>query len=309
MTTLYAVDNNPLNQPRHADNQFTKSPSSIGLIALGIILMIGGAVAAGVLYPYLGYVSLSCLSAIAVGIALIVAAVRCGKGDTHSLTRRSGQRVEVVDETASSTASVVADLSHRISKLEEKEEERKQQEIRAQAQDAHKAHQINQTTQPTSSTATVPHTYHLLPPDPFTLFKEEKEEERKQQEIRAQAQDAHKAHQINQTTQPTSSTATVPHTYHLLPPDPFTLFKSDLLFDGDLGEMRLNPKNARHSAMPVQSFYYSADIRYRVTVDYNYMVIKDPDGQIKCTGYLSLNVRNQLYHYLKNLPGWKFSGY
>ena len=92
MDALHSIDNSPLNQPQHADNKFVKSPASVGLIALGVILMIGGAVAAGVLHSHLGYISLSCLSTLPIGIALIVMGVRSGKGG-------------VIDETILSTTN------------------------------------------------------------------------------------------------------------------------------------------------------------------------------------------------------------
>ena len=66
-----------LNQPQHAEDKSKQSPYKVALIALGIILMIGGAVAAGVLFSYLGNASLICVLAIPIGIALVIAGVRC----------------------------------------------------------------------------------------------------------------------------------------------------------------------------------------------------------------------------------------
>ncbi len=54
----------------------TRSPQKTCGAALGIILMIGGGVAAGVLYSYLGYVALACLAAVPVGLAITYCSCR-----------------------------------------------------------------------------------------------------------------------------------------------------------------------------------------------------------------------------------------
>jgi hypothetical protein len=72
MSSHHVIDNSPLNRPQHMDNKFYMPPLSLLLIALGTILMIGGAVAAGVLFVHLGPSSQGCLVAIPAGISLII---------------------------------------------------------------------------------------------------------------------------------------------------------------------------------------------------------------------------------------------
>src|ERR1700722_8871066 len=75
MDATYGTTRTRLNQPQHAEEQC--SPGKAALIGLGIIFIISGAAASGVLYSHQGYVSLSYLAAIPVGITLIVIGARC----------------------------------------------------------------------------------------------------------------------------------------------------------------------------------------------------------------------------------------
>jgi hypothetical protein len=77
-TDTYRINSRPALQEtaHYTILLIANSPCKATLVGVGIIVMIGGAVAAGVLYSYLGYVSLSCLAAMPIGIALIVAGIR-----------------------------------------------------------------------------------------------------------------------------------------------------------------------------------------------------------------------------------------
>jgi hypothetical protein len=106
MDTSHSRVNAPrINQPQHVDDQCIKSPCKVSLIGLGIILMIGAAVAAGLLYSQLGYASLIYLGAVPIAIALIVVGARCTKADTHQSTRNSGTN-GTVGKTAPTTADI-----------------------------------------------------------------------------------------------------------------------------------------------------------------------------------------------------------
>jgi predicted lipid-binding transport protein (Tim44 family) len=74
---MAAISATSLSQPIQTQqvDRCIKSPGKGALIGLGIILMIGGAVAAGLLYSHLGYTSLTCLASIPAGIALIVVGI------------------------------------------------------------------------------------------------------------------------------------------------------------------------------------------------------------------------------------------
>ncbi len=66
----------PTGVNHHQGASATRSPQKTCGAALGIILMIGGGVAAGVLYSYLGYVALACLAAVPIGLAITCCSCR-----------------------------------------------------------------------------------------------------------------------------------------------------------------------------------------------------------------------------------------
>lgn len=68
-------------------NDYQRSPCAIAYLALGIFLVIGGAVTSGLLYPPLRYVSFSCLSVSLLGIAFIAFAI-------HSLKNEQSKRIK-----------------------------------------------------------------------------------------------------------------------------------------------------------------------------------------------------------------------
>src|SRR5271156_5795051 len=80
------------------------SLSKVALIGLGVILIIGGALAAWLSYAHVGPYSFSCLAAIPLGIALIVASVCCIKARvTHLPPKNPKEQINVFTKDASPT--------------------------------------------------------------------------------------------------------------------------------------------------------------------------------------------------------------
>jgi WD40 repeat protein len=76
MESSHRLSQKEINTNQYVHKPCLESPRKVALISVGIITMIGSAIAAGLLYSTLGNISLSCLAAAPIGLALILIGVR-----------------------------------------------------------------------------------------------------------------------------------------------------------------------------------------------------------------------------------------